>query len=56
MIAGMFEPGDAVSFEDEDGLPQKRFRVVSVEPEGGAVVVRMVPVIEPAKDGEDAEA
>lgn len=52
----MFEPGDAVTFDDEDGRPQCRYRVVSVEPEGGEVVVRMVPVVEPAKDGEEAEA
>lgn len=52
----MFEPGDAVTFDDEDGRPQCRYRVVSVESEEGALVVRMVLVMDPAKDGEEAEA
>jgi hypothetical protein len=54
--AAMFSLGDAVSIDSEDGATVQRYRVTGVEQVAGEYVVRFLPVTEPAKAGEDAEA
>jgi hypothetical protein len=54
--AAMFALGDAVSIDSKDGATVQRYRVTGVEQVAGEYVVRFLPVTEPAKEGEDAEA